>query len=382
MSRQEHRSGLTACKGLRVARHGFTLIELLVVIAIIAMLAALLLPAVQQAREAGRRTQCLNNLKQIVLAMNNYESAFRVFPPGLAKPASGGYVVGILPEPAVIDTVINGVRTKTSVLPWYMMAEWGWYALILPQMDQGTIDLDFQQPKFSDIVTVGAPSPNEQYLQTSISSYVCPSAVNLPARRPGGACDATGINWAYATYRGCTGAYDTNNSSQNANAPTFPNGMLYQNSAVKLADVKDGTSNTIFVGDSLYGFWADGYSCCVRVWDDVSHPDLWDTYWRGDAIPGTHAANRCPPAPPGGGGGGGGSGGGTGTPGPPPPPIQYFSFGSAHTGDLCCFALVDGSAKAVSKRINTNVFKAISTRNGTLRNFVSGTDIENVTDEW
>src|SRR5690606_35628741 len=63
-------------------RRGFTLIELLVVIAIIAVLIALLLPAVQQAREAARRTQCKNNLKQLALALHNYENTHRVFPPG------------------------------------------------------------------------------------------------------------------------------------------------------------------------------------------------------------------------------------------------------------------------------------------------------------
>ena len=353
-------------------RQGFTLIELLVVMAIIAMLAALLLPAVQQAREAGRRSQCLNNLKQIILAMHNYESAFRSFPTGYIPSAAGGFVMASPPQPASIDTVINGVRTNTIVQPWVMGAQWGWHAFILPQIDQGTIYLDFSQPKFGSIVYGVASISNEQYLPTNVSTYVCPSAQNLPSLRPSG---CSGIKWAYATYRGCMGAYDTNNSSNNVNAPTTANGMLYAGSAVKMADVSDGTSNTIIVGDSLYGFWGDGYSCCVRVWDDSGHPNVWDTYWQTVQVGGDFPSRECFPNPNGGGGGGGGGG-------PPPTPMQFFSFGSGHTGQLSCFALTDGSSKTVSKLIDINVFKAISTRNGTLRQFVAGTNIENVTDAW
>lgn len=343
MIRRQERSRLAP-------RQGFTLIELLVVIAIIALLAALLLPAVQQAREAGRRAQCLNNLKQIVLAMHNYESAFKCFPPGYVTPASGIAQPQNLPEPVIVNTIINGVRQITTVQTWVMPPEWGWQAFILSNMGEGTIQLDFSQPKF----TGGNPSQNEQYIRTNIPSYVCPSLPNLPSARPG-----TGVSqgWAYGTYRGCMGAYDTDNSSNTAGsnnpAPTQPNGMLYANSAVRMSDVTDGTSNTIMVGDSSFGYWADGYSCCVRVWDDsnANHPDLFDTYW-------TAAYGNAT--------------------------LNFFSYGGAHNGNLCCFALADGSTKSVSKTVDKNVFKAVSTRNGALRSMTGpgGVNIENVSDNW
>lgn len=328
-----------------VTRQGFTLIELLVVIAIIAMLAALLLPAVQQAREAGRRAQCLNNLKQIVLAMLNYESSFKCFPPGYISPGPGTGQGQPLPEPYQANTVINGVRQFTVVQNWLMPPEWGWQAFILSNMGEGTITLDFAQPKFGG---QAGPSQNEQYIRTNIQSYVCPSVTSLPTNRPG-----TGVSqgWAYGTYRGCMGAYDTNNSSQNAAAPIVPNGMLYNNSAVRMSDITDGSSNTIMLGDSAFGYWADAYSCCVRVWDDSTHPDMWDTYWQVQSS----VSNN---------------------------PYQFFSFGGSHSGNLACFALADGSQKTISKTIDKNIFKAISTRNGALRGMLPGVNVENVTENW
>src|SRR6187401_1545370 len=107
----------------RSVRAGFTLIELLVVIAIIAILIALLLPAVQQAREAARRTQCKNNLKQLGLALHNYESAFGVFPPGWVASQGLTYPPG-------------GANSTTGVDGH---GSWSWAALVLPYVEQASL---------------------------------------------------------------------------------------------------------------------------------------------------------------------------------------------------------------------------------------------------
>jgi len=304
------------------ARRGFTLIELLVVIAIIAMLAALLLPAVQRARESARRSQCTNNVRQLVVAMHQYEGDYKTFPSGFIDPAAGNGQQVTLTEPGQLNTVMNGTKTITNITNWTMPPQWGWHAFILRQMDQGTIDIDFRMPKIGTATT-------QSFITTKIESYICPSA-QLPQGRP----------WGYTTYRGSMGAFDPSQPA-GSSIPSTPNGMLYQNSAVRMADITDGTTNTILVGDSLFGYWADGYSCCVRVWDDAAHPDLFDTYWSTN----------------------------TG--------LQFFSFGSAH-GDQAIFALCDGSTKGISKKIDSNVFKAISSRNGALKSM--NPLMENVTD--
>lgn len=312
----------------RTARRGFTLIELLVVIAIIAMLAALLLPAVQNAREAGRRAQCINNVKQIVLAMHNYEGAHRCWPSGYISPAPGAGQQATLTEPVTMEMMAMRQRTIVTVNSWLMPAEWGWPAFLRSEMGQGTIDLDFRVAKFGG-------GNNQNFLGNNIESYVCPSA-----KRPSSA------PWGFSTYRGNMGAYDPSSAGGGGNPPKDPNGILYLNSAVRMSDISDGQSNTIAVGDSLFGFWADAYSCCVRVWDDSTHPDVFDTYWA--------------------------------VPGPSNVTLQFFSFGSSHNGDLCIFGIADGSTKQVSKKIDINVFKAVSTRNGAMKSM--GAMMENVSD--
>src|SRR3984957_9697725 len=139
-------------------RRGFTLIELLVVIAIIAVLASLLLPAVQRAREAARRTQCLNNLKQLSLACQNYHDTQKCFP-------SGDIDMGFPTTPFLDTYEVSQYITFTQsaqlgmqqrydisgnlILPpanltiytWVIAPPWGWQSFILPQIEQSTIGL-------------------------------------------------------------------------------------------------------------------------------------------------------------------------------------------------------------------------------------------------
>ena len=131
-----------------VRRRGFTLIELLVVIAIIAVLISLLLPAVQSAREAARRAQCVNNLKQIGLAMHNYHDTVGSFPPG----------------------GINGSDSWAGT--W-----WDWPAFILPQMEQAPLynAINFSLQNINQLDANAANDPQVTVWRSVISSYLCPS---------------------------------------------------------------------------------------------------------------------------------------------------------------------------------------------------------------
>ena len=160
----------------RRIRGGFTLIELLVVIAIIAVLIALLLPAVQAAREAARRVQCVNNLKQMGLALHNYHDAVSIMPPG--------YIAA--------SRFIDG---ETDTAPG-----WSWAAAILPQLDQA--------PLYASInVWLPVQSPtNTTAVTTLLNAYLCPSDL-----LPGGTFPiGDGLGGVVATvapssYAACTG---------------------------------------------------------------------------------------------------------------------------------------------------------------------------------
>jgi len=221
-------------------RGGFTLIELLVVIAIIAVLVALLLPAVQSAREAARRAACVNNLKQMGLALHNYHDALSVFPPG--------YIAG---KPFV--------DAETDVTPG-----WGWAAMILPQLDQAPL---FASTNFS--LPIQAPA-NTTSSQVMLSVFLCPSdaAVTGPFVVQDGLGDPI-ATVAPSSYAACAGN-DAADVALGLNNNGIGNGIFYRNSNIPIAAITDGTSQTVMLEERHWsitqGTWvgaiADGV--CTR----------------------------------------------------------------------------------------------------------------------
>jgi prepilin-type N-terminal cleavage/methylation domain-containing protein/prepilin-type processing-associated H-X9-DG protein len=202
-------------------RPGFTLIELLVVIAIISVLIAQLLPAVQSAREAARRAQCCNNLMQVGLALQNYESSHEVLPPGV-------------------------VNLTGPVLDQPKGYGFGWMTQVLPYFEMKNVYNHFN-------LKIGLYEPENSTTRTNlVRSYLCPSD-NGPTR------DSNRI--AMTSYAGVHHDVEAPIAADN-------HGVLFLNSAVRLEDVTDGTSMTLFVGEKLNDGldlgWASGTRASLR----------------------------------------------------------------------------------------------------------------------
>ncbi len=201
---------------------GFTLVELLVLIAILGLLAGLVLPAVQSAREAARRTQCGNNLRQLGLGLTHYEAARRAFPPG-------------------VDSATGHA----------------WASWTLPNLEQGGLrdQIDFKQ-QWDDPF-------NRTAVFSKLSVFICPNTIKQYA----GATDYCGIA---GTHR------KTGNLISDGR-----NGVLFAvNSSarpVRFAEITDGLSNTISVGEAIavteinHGFWACGWHCLTHDDGGVSN---------------------------------------------------------------------------------------------------------------
>jgi prepilin-type N-terminal cleavage/methylation domain-containing protein len=218
-----------------VTRKGFTLIELLVVIAIIAILIALLLPAVQKVREAAARTQCTNNLKQITLALHSFHDVYKTLPPG----------------------------NVTDAAPWGTGGGWGscWMVFILPYIEQNNIYSKYEFNGNSGYVNAN----NRALVQgLIIPVYRCPSSTFTlqyasSTGNPGTMqADYMGISGFATGFGGLTDPTAVNNSGNTGGCCggagiTSAGGVLFPGSSCNLTSITDGTSNTMAVAEC--GAW-------------------------------------------------------------------------------------------------------------------------------
>jgi prepilin-type N-terminal cleavage/methylation domain-containing protein/prepilin-type processing-associated H-X9-DG protein len=212
---------MSCTPGLRRAR-GFTLIELLVVIAIVSVLMSLLLPAVQQAREGARRTQCKNNLRQMGLALANYESAFTVLPLANAQ----NYIANA-----------QGFSAQARLLPY---------------MEQTNLQkmLDFTKPAFTGPFNALVPNPLfVEAFATQIPMFLCPSDPASPVNaQTGTGYLFAGINYMISYGSGTGVNYDLRWKTD---------GVIFENSRVRMSDIIDGASNTVAMSETVRSTGAD-----------------------------------------------------------------------------------------------------------------------------
>jgi len=289
------RNAATATGGVprRPGRPGFTLVELLVVIAIIGVLVALLLPAVQAAREAARRSQCTNNLKQLGLALQSYHDVNERFP----------YAITFTPE----NIRANGGSMSTiNRNPHYGP---NWNIDVLPYMEQQSLHKRFNlaQPISADV--------NREPRGTVINSLLCPSdsynAIKFEdplGGLPNGASD----NWARGNYGAVSSLshMQSGNASFNIGASAvelqqwdrrpWTRGIMGANLSLSIEQIEDGTSNTMIVAElragvtasDRRGIWAMGSAGASSIWghstDDLLGPNYCvpsaDNIWGGTTV--------------------------------------------------------------------------------------------------
>ena len=292
---------------------GFTLIELLVVIAIIAVLIGLLLPAVQAAREAARRAQCSNNLKQIGLAMHNYHSTHDTFPPG--------YV-----------TAISADAANPEIGPG-----WAWGAMVLNNLEQvplyNTINFNLQ-----------ITDPSSMTARTAIlSTFLCPSNVGSgPVIVRNSMGTVLNSDLAAGQYVASAGQLEP------GEFPDSNNGVFYRNSRNGMREITDGSSMTLMVGERSRNI-ADATWVGVVPTAQLCTNPRWIVQECGPAS--TMVVSHT----------------GTAATGaiyvPNSKSSMVDDYWSLHPGG-CNFLFCDGSVRFIKESVNPSIFSFLSTRAG------------------
>jgi prepilin-type N-terminal cleavage/methylation domain-containing protein len=312
-------------RDVRTCRRGFTLVELLVVITIIGILTALVLPAIQQAREAARRMTCANNIRQIGVALQTYEGTYKTFPPGFISQTTGTWS----------GMGNDGIPEVGS--------GWSAFAMILPFLEQAALhqSIDFNK-------TISDPT-NQRARSTRVAAYRCPSDVwTTPVAAWPKSIPVTDL--AANSYVACLGGGNPSNApGYTAMYEEQPfNGMFHRNTPVTHAAILDGTSNTIGIGERASMFSPVGWAGVIPEARTVFSP--WMAGRRQQEVGATsrppitavtvHVRTGGPNAR-------------NGSPG---------GFWANHPGG-CHFVLMDTSTQFISTDVDIAVFRALAGRN-------------------
>ena len=360
----------------RRKRSGFTLIELLVVIGIVGILIALLLPAVQQARASARKTQCLNNMRQIGIALHSYESTHSVFPPSFVRQEDG--------NPPPPPTSFAGLRYR---------CHWTGYHMLLPYLEQSAL---YQKYDFDGTWLSTMTDANDHRSwplnQTVIPTLLCPSAPHSDLQIGGDSDPSHWMAGAPTDYSFCHGS-DIIRALPTSAAAACPEGLLHYwkqwpassrgvfgySSNCRVRDITDGTSQTIMIGEKAgslltYSGWLSSFPrlqvefpwamAAVTYFAHTGMEQLPGSFW----VVGPFGVTRdiplpwCPTD--------------TSTSGDPYPmnpfPLDvpmssderpFYSFQSAHEGGAY-FLYADGSVHFLSESIDQGVYEALSTIGG------------------